>query len=112
MNQQITWSALKDFVRMEASLAESYPLSGSMRLVEDLHITGDDADEFMRRYFQRFGVDPIGYDFHRYFLMEGEGLIYSLFQRWVFCRPHSLERKEITLEMLYRCAESRVWSVL
>ncbi|WP_260426166.1 MULTISPECIES: DUF1493 family protein [unclassified Burkholderia] len=44
-------------------------------MADDLGQAGDDADIFMERFFARFGVDRRDYDFGRYFLMEGEGLL-------------------------------------
>ncbi|QOH34558.1 hypothetical protein C7S14_6136 [Burkholderia cepacia] len=63
----------------------------------------------MGHFFERFAVDTGDFDFHRYFLMEGEGLLYSLFRRWVLRKPHDFKREPITLAMLHRAASDRAW---
>ncbi|MCC8393977.1 DUF1493 family protein [Paraburkholderia sp. MMS20-SJTR3] len=106
----ISWAELEAFVRAEIGLGPSKRLSLSTRLWEDLDQTGDDASEFMSRFFARFAIDPGDFDFHRYFLMEGEGVLYSLFRRLILRRPHSLEREQITLRMLYQAVIEKQWN--
>lgn len=50
-----------------------------------------------------------GFDFHRYFLMDGEGLLYSLIRRFVVGRRHSLARELTTLAMLCRAMLDAKW---
>ncbi|KUZ73585.1 hypothetical protein WI36_15375 [Burkholderia ubonensis] len=107
--ENVRWDEIEAFVRSEAGLGKSAPLSAATRLWEDLGQTGDEANDFMGLFFERFAVDTGDFDFHRYFLMEGEGMLYSLFQRWVLRKPHGLERESITLAMLYRAAVERKW---
>nr|WKF55842.1 hypothetical protein HUO10_000286 [Paraburkholderia busanensis] len=103
------WDELERFVRREAGLGENKRLSPTTRLVEDLGQTGDDASEFMVRYFEHFDVAGGDFDFHRYFLMEGEGLLFSLFRRVVFRQPQRLVREPITLGMLHQALEDKHW---
>ncbi|WEY40091.1 DUF1493 family protein [Paraburkholderia sp. SUR17] len=107
--QDRSWSELEAFVRTEAGLGKSKPLSPATRLSEDLGQTGDDANEFMGRFFEKFSVDPGDFDFHRYFLMEGEGMLYSLFRRVVLRKPHTFEREPLTLAMLHKAMLSKRW---
>ncbi|MDN7702124.1 DUF1493 family protein [Burkholderia semiarida] len=107
--QNVSWDEIEAFVRSEVGLGPSKPLAAHTRLWEDLGQTGDEANDFMWRFFERFAVDTGDFDFHRYFLMEGEGLLYSLFRRWVLRKPHHLEREPITLAMLHRAAVGRKW---
>jgi hypothetical protein len=107
--QDRSWSELEAFVRTEAGLGKSTSLSPATRLSEDLGQTGDDANEFMGRFFERFAVLPGDFDFHRYFLMEGEGMLYSLFCRVVLRKPHTCEREPLTLAMLHRAMLRKRW---
>ncbi|EDT40380.1 DUF1493 family protein [Burkholderia ambifaria] len=107
--EKVRWDEIEVFVRSEAGLGKSVRLSPVTRLWEDLGQTGDEADDFMGRFFERFSIDTAGFDFHRYFLMEGEGMFYSLFQRWVLRKPHDLERESVTLAMLHCAAVERKW---
>lgn len=107
--EHVCWDEIEGFVRSEVGLGNSMPLSAATRLWEDLGQTGDEADDFMGHFFERFSIDTGDFDFHRYFLMEGEAGLYSLFRRWVLRRPHDLERETITLTMLYRAALERKW---
>lgn len=105
-----SWDAIEAFVRTEVGLGPSKPLTRDTRLWEDLGLTGDDANDFMGSFFERFQIDPGDFDFHRYFLMEGEGGLYSLFQRWVLKKSQTRQREPITLGMLYRAALDGKWS--
>ncbi|NML33576.1 DUF1493 family protein [Paraburkholderia antibiotica] len=107
--EQISWTEFEAFVRAEVGLGESRRLFPGTRVCEDLGQTGDDASEFMVRFFERLMVEPDDFDFHRYFLMEGEGVLYSLFRRLVLRKPHSLRREPITLGMLYRAVIEKRW---
>ena len=107
--ENVSWGELEAFVREEVGLRETTVLSPATRLWEDLGQTGDDANEFMGSFFERFAVDTGDFDFHRYFLMEGEGLLYSLFRRLILRKPHSRKREPVTLAMLHRAALDRKW---
>lgn len=104
----ISWGELEAFVREAVGLRETKALSPATRLWEDLGQTGDDANEFMGSFFERFAVDTGDFDFHRYFLMEGEGMLYSLFRRIILRKPRS-DREPVTLAMLHRAALDRKW---
>lgn len=71
--ENVRWDEIEVFVRAEVGLGKSTPLSAATRLWEDLGQTGDEADDFMGRFFERFSADAGDFDFHRYFLMKGEG---------------------------------------
>ncbi|KVW34856.1 DUF1493 family protein [Burkholderia ubonensis] len=107
--ENVSWDEIEAFVRLTVGLRPSKPLAAHTRLWEDLGQTGDEANDFMGLFFERFAVDTGDFDFHRYFLMEGEGLLYSLFQRWVLRKPHDFKRQPITLAMLHRAAVERKW---
>ncbi|AXK66539.1 MULTISPECIES: DUF1493 family protein [unclassified Burkholderia] len=107
--ENVRWDEIEAFVRSEVGLGRSKPLAAGTRLWDDLGQTGDEANDFMERFFERFAVDTGDFDFHRYFLMEGEGLLYSLFRRWVLRKPHDFKRESITLAMLHRAAVEGKW---
>ncbi|WP_321804781.1 DUF1493 family protein [Burkholderia sp. BCC1993] len=107
--ENVRWDEIERFVRSEIGLGKSMPLSAATRLWEDLGQTGDEADDFMGHFFERFSIDAGNFDFHWYFLMEGEAGLYSLFRRWVLRKPHDLKRESITLAMLHRAALERKW---
>ncbi|KWB88735.1 DUF1493 family protein [Burkholderia ubonensis] len=107
--ENVSWDEIEAFVRSEVGLRPSKPLAAHTRLWEDLGQTGDEANDFMGHFFERFAVDTGDFDFHRYFLMEGEGVLYLLFQRWVLRKPHDFKRQPITLAMLHRAAVERKW---
>lgn len=107
--ENVSWEAVEAFVRAEVGLGPSRTLTRGTRLWEDLGQTGDEANDFMERFFDHFGIDPGDFDFYRYFLMEGEGPLYSLFRRWVLRKPHTVQHEPITLAMLYRAALDKRW---
>ncbi|MFM0069017.1 DUF1493 family protein [Paraburkholderia aspalathi] len=106
------WDELEAFVRKEVGLGGQKPLSPATRLYEDLGQTGDDANEFMGRFFEEFGITPGDFDFHRYFLMEGEGPLYSMFRRWILRKSHGLARTPVTLRMLQQAMLDKRWDAL
>ncbi|WP_144157634.1 DUF1493 family protein [Paraburkholderia sp. BCC1885] len=107
--ENVSWEAIEAFVRAEVGLSPSKLLTRDTRLWEDLGQTGDEANDFIERFFERFQIDPGDFDFHRYFLMEGEGGLYSLFQRWVLRKSQTRQREPITLGMLHRAALDGKW---
>lgn len=48
------------------------------------------------------------YDFHRYFLMEGEGILYHVMMK-LLRKPHSLKRETLTVGMLHRALIDGRW---
>jgi hypothetical protein len=94
-----SWENLESFIRKEAGMS-SKPIRPDMSVINDLGQEGDDADIFMTRFFEEFGVDEGDYDFRRYFFMEGEGLFYHFVQKYVLRKPHSTKREPLTVRML------------
>jgi len=101
---------LEAFVRKEAGLSAKKELHPKTRLFEDLGQTGDDASELMVRFFKEFGVEAANFDFHRYFLMEGEGPLYALIRTIFMRKRHRLERHAITLGMLDQAIRDKIWN--
>jgi hypothetical protein len=78
-------------------------LSLSTDINRDLGIEGDDANELMPEFFERFSVNIENYDPYRYFVPEG----YDLFS---FRRGKERQGKiPITLGMLYLAAKTKTW---
>ncbi|WP_063532606.1 DUF1493 family protein [Burkholderia sp. MSMB1589WGS] len=95
-----SWEELEAFVRKEAAVSSKREITKDTTVSGDLGQTGDDADMFMERFFEFFGIDRGDYDFNRYFLMEGEGLLYHFLRKYILRRSHTFNREELTVGML------------
>jgi len=62
-----THDDLVAFIREEACMSSKKSITDDMDVVHSLGQHGDDADEFMEKYFDTFKVDRGDYDFRRYF---------------------------------------------
>lgn len=107
--QQYTRDDLVAFIREEACISSKKPITDDMDVVYSLGQHGDDADEFMDKFFDTFKVDRGDYDFRRYFFMEGEGFISHFFQKFILRRPHSLKRETMTVGMLHKAILNKKW---
>jgi hypothetical protein len=104
-----SWESLESFVRQEACISPRKPITPGMSVEDDLGQQGDEADLFMQRFFEDFDLDRGDYDFHRYFLMEGEGILYHFFSKYLMRRNHTLKREPLTVGMLYAALVSGKW---
>jgi hypothetical protein len=78
------------------------------RLWHDLGVDGDDADEFMQAFAERFAVDLTGFEFERHF--SDDGGLNPLAYLWTKWRnPSRLKRVPITLEDLVEAAHLKRW---
>ncbi|MGG1946485.1 DUF1493 family protein [Trinickia sp. NRRL B-1857] len=103
-----TWENLESFVRKEACVSPKRSITPESAIDDDLGQQGDDADEFMQHFFEVFSVDRGDYDFHRYFLMEGEGILYHLMMK-LLRKPHSFKHETLTVGMLHRALIDGGW---
>lgn len=103
-----TWEDLESFVRKEACVSPKKAITPESTIETDLGQQGDDADEFMQHFFEAFHLDRGDYDFHRYFLMEGEGILYHLIMK-LLRRPHSFKREAMTVGMLHKALIAGKW---
>jgi acyl carrier protein len=87
---------IKQFVIFERGKYR-FTLTFETTLEGDLHITGDDAIEFIVAFGKRFNIDVSNFDFVRYF--GGEGELWGL--TWKLPTPNKLP---ITLRDLYNAA--------
>lgn len=92
-----TWDVPKEEVSRATSLGR------------DLRMDGDDADEFMAAYRDRFKVDLADFVFAKYFGVEaGFDPLYYLYLR-IF-RPEEFRKPEITLADLVSAAKAGRWN--
>ncbi|RDU96080.1 DUF1493 family protein [Trinickia dinghuensis] len=108
MRGNYTWEDLESFVRREACISSKKTISAKSTVEDDLGQQGEEADEFMQHFFELFGIDRGDYDFRRYFLMEGEGILYHLTMK-LLRRPHTFKREAITLGMLHSALINGKW---
>jgi hypothetical protein len=90
-------------------MSPKIPITPEMTVGGDLGQQGDDADIFMQRFFEFFDIDSGDYDFHRYFFMDGEGILYHFIVKYVFRKRHSTEREPLTVGMLRDAMFSGKW---
>lgn len=104
MSEEI-WNRLVEFTENEITPKTGAVLSRETRLVEDLGLIGDDADEFMGDFSKEFAVEGGDFEFSDYFPPEGfdlVGMVGGLFSR-------DSEAGTITLGMPEHAAELGVW---
>jgi hypothetical protein len=104
-----SWHNLNSFIRREACISAKKTITPAMTIADDLGQQGDEADLFMQRFFEAFRIDRGDYDFHRYFLMEGEGVFYHLIFKYIMRRKHSLKRESLTVGMLHAALLMGKW---
>lgn len=72
-------------------------ITAELELEEDLGITGDDADEILIRFAEKFNVNLDRFNFNEYFLSEGADHLQTL-KSWLFgskIKKHG--RKRLTI---------------
>jgi hypothetical protein len=104
-----TWQQLEAFVRREVGIRESRPLKHADRLEDDLDLSGDDADIFMGKFFDRFPVQPGDYDFARYFSEEGFNLFLILAMPFSKKLRQRYDKAPLTVGMLECAIRLGVW---
>ncbi|MDR5758530.1 DUF1493 family protein [Caballeronia sp. LZ035] len=107
--QDRSWENLEAFVRKEACISPEKPITPEMTIALDLGQQGDDADIFMQRFFEAFEIDEGDYDFRRYFLMEGEGVLYHFITRYILRKRHSTTKEPLTVGMLRDAIARGTW---
>lgn len=104
-----TWIELETFIRKEAGIRASRPVNRSDRLEDDLDLTGDDAGDFMGKFFERFPVKYGDYEFHRYFSEEGFNLFSILLLSFSKKQRKKYEKEALTVGMLEHAIHLGVW---
>ncbi|KWU29080.1 DUF1493 family protein [Burkholderia cenocepacia] len=107
---QFTWDEFEDFVRKEAGVSPKKNLTKDHAVEGDLDITGDDAVEFMERFFDKFPVQVGDFEFNRYFSEEGFSLIEVARMAFSRKRREKYDKVPLTLGMLYQAILDGEWS--
>ncbi|MET1535903.1 DUF1493 family protein [Burkholderia sola] len=107
---QFTWDEFEDFVRKEAGVSPKKNLTKDHAVEGDLDITGDDAVEFMERFFDKFPVQVGDFEFNRYFSGEGFSLIEVARMAFSRKRREKYDKVPLTLGMLYQAILDGEWS--
>jgi len=103
------WNEVESFVRGKAGIPPRRIVTPATRIEDDLNLTGDEAARFMGSFFEHFGVDAGDYDFNRYFVTEGSGLLLFLSTALSRKRRDGLRRLPLTVGMLAEAARRRRW---
>lgn len=107
MNDNI-WDELEIFIRKEAGVFPGKNLDRDTSLEDDLDITGDDAVDFMRNFFDYFNVDIGDIDLRRYFY--GEGSFLYIFIKLIFNKKSEKSKMlPLTLRMLEKAIILKKW---
>ncbi|SAK41062.1 acyl carrier protein [Caballeronia pedi] len=101
------WGQLELFVRSETGARKV--LTRQLTLEKDLDLTGDDADDFMGKFFEKFEVKHGDFDLNRYF--SGEGFNPFVIIGFLFSRKlrQQYEKVPLTLSMLEKAIEAGIW---
>lgn len=92
-------------------LETSYPKDKISRMTNihlDIGVDGDDAEEFLYKYSEKFDVDMSSFEFCRYFNNEGFDSISIL--KSIFGFGNKQELETITVDMLEKSALLHKWN--
>lgn len=106
----LTWDTFEAWVRQRHGTSDNMRLARTTTLTGDMHLTGDEAVDFIDRYFAAFSIDPGDYRFDRYFLGEGFNLIEVIHMVLSKKKRAKYERTPLTLGMLYQAALDGKWN--
>ena len=101
-------SDLTAFVAEQADL-DSTKLQAETRLLHDCGLYGDDAEELIRAFATRFGVDLVGFQFHAYFYDEPHGFSVGGLLRTLTGSMHRSPKQPLTIGTLVSVATSGRW---
>lgn len=102
------WERIISLVEREVAPPKTLVLTRETDLVEDLGLSGDDADDFMGKYAEEFAVDAGDFDFSAYFPPEGFDPI-GIFGRLISGSAKKNAIQPLTLGMLEKAAQNGVW---
>lgn len=106
----LTWEYVEAWIRQKHGTSPTKALGRATTLTGDMHLTGDEAADFIDRYFAAFSIDPGDYRFDRYFLGEGFNLIEVIHMALSKKKRAKYERTPLTLGMLYQAALDGEWN--
>lgn len=83
----------------------------STTIESDLGITGDDADEFMAAFVEKFNLNPAEFDIGKYFSSEGfDPIGLSIFLKKLFRMPiQKRSSHELTIGDLVKWVKNGYW---
>ncbi|WP_252716990.1 DUF1493 family protein [Herbaspirillum sp. B65] len=110
MMNHLTWDSFEAWVRQRHGTSDNMRLARTTTLTGDMLLTGDEAVDFIDRYFAAFSIDPGDYRFDRYFLGEGFNLIEVIHMVLSKKKRAKYERTPLTLGMLYQAALDGKWN--
>ncbi|WP_253907246.1 DUF1493 family protein [Herbaspirillum rubrisubalbicans] len=110
MMNHLTWDSFEAWVRQRHGTSDNMRLARTTTLTGDMHLTGDEAVDFIDRYFAAFSIAPGDYRFDRYFLGEGFNLIEVIHMVLSKKKRAKYERTPLTLGMLYQAALDGKWN--
>jgi Protein of unknown function (DUF1493) len=93
------------FIKRKLALNDSLTLTSKTRLVEDLKLLGDDADEFMGDWAEEFSIEAGDFRLDSYFPTEGLNLIGAVLAPF----RKKIEAVTLTIEMLEKAMDLGVW---
>ena len=105
----ITLAALVAFIQETTGLPENRPIARADCLEGDLGVSGDEAFDFMEKYFEHFGVERGDYAFQRYFCEEGFNLLEVLAMPFSKKVRQKYQKVPLTVGMLERAVETGIW---
>lgn len=97
------YKELEDFIKKEIG----FRINEDTLFFKDLKLIGDDADSFMLRFSDIFGVDMKGFKLDDYFIDEYIIPFQFLFDRWF--RKEKIKRKEFNVKHLLKVIEEKKW---
>jgi acyl carrier protein len=77
------------------------------RIVEDLHLDGDDVVELMERVAATFAIDMSGYRWYHHHGPEGCNPFWLIFRPWWMRKTHI----PIRVAVLVEAARTRTWPI-
>ncbi|MBV8271967.1 MAG: DUF1493 family protein [Cupriavidus sp.] len=106
---RITLAALNAFIRENTRLPQHRRISRTDSLEGDLSLSGDEALDFMEKYFEHFRIERGNYAFQRYFSEEGFNLVEILATPFSKRIRQKYERLPLTVGMLEQAIEAGIW---
>jgi hypothetical protein len=99
------WAEITTFLQQTLCLSAKRKLTRQTTLNYELGVDGDDADEVMAAFFERFQIEPGDYHWARYFGEEG----FNPFSVLLAILRKKPKPVPLTLGMLEMAAKNRSW---
>lgn len=106
----LTWEHVEAWIRQKHGTSPRKKLVRTTTLTGDMHLTGDEATDFMEQFFARFSIEYGDYNADRYFLGEGFNLVEVIHMALSKKKRAKYERTPLTLRMLYQAALEGRWN--